>query len=62
MLRLFVALQVLDQVSPKPTEVFCDWARKYPNKNRTNNFLPRELCSGINVYSIAVGSCDIITS
>ena len=33
--------QVLDQVSPKPTEVIRATALRYPQKNRSNEFLPR---------------------
>ena len=32
--------QVLDQVSPKPTEVIRATALRYPQKNRSNEFLP----------------------
>ena len=33
---------MLDQVSPKPEEVYAESAMKYPNKNRSNNFPPRK--------------------
>jgi len=37
--------QVLDQVSPKPTEVIRATALRYPQKNRSNEFLPRTYIS-----------------
>jgi len=35
----------LDQVSPKPTEVIRATALRYPQKNRSNEFLPRTYVS-----------------
>jgi len=37
--------QVLDQVSPKPKEVIRTTALRYPQKNRSNEFLPRTYIS-----------------
>ena len=31
---------VLDQVSPSPTEINCSTALKYPDKNRGDKYLP----------------------
>ena len=36
----FVVLQILEQVSPNPEEVHCGAALGYPDRNRSQNFLP----------------------
>ena len=36
----FVLLQILEQVSPNPEEVHCGGALSYPERNRSQKFLP----------------------
>ena len=36
----FILLQILEQVSPNPKEVHCGGALSYPERNRSQEFLP----------------------
>ena len=48
--------QVLDQVSPKPTEVIRATALRYPQKNRSNEFLPRTYISMFHSSAFTIAS------